>query len=136
MEHANLEEKNPYDWPLVRKDPPALIGQKCLDCGKVNFPPTPACTTCLGTKMQAFPFGEKGTLYSYTIVRVPMPGFEAPYAIGYIDLQEGFRLFSYIPDWQSGDLKTGAEMELVVTRSRTDRQGNRVLGFAYRPRKR
>ncbi len=133
MEHLNLVRKNLEDWSLVRKDPPALIGHKCLDCGKLIFPPTPTCTSCLSTRLREVFFGKKGRLYSHTIVRVPMPDFEAPYVIGYIDVEEGFRLFAYITEWQSSSLKNGMEMELVVTSSKVDKQGNSALGFAYRP---
>jgi uncharacterized protein len=126
-------KKKPYDWPLVRKEPPALIGEKCSDCGKLNFPPTPICTACLSGNVRELAFGEKGSLYSHTIVRVPMPGFDPPYAIGYVDIEGGVRLFTRILDWQDCRLESGVGMELVVTTSKLDSEGNSIFGFAYRP---
>jgi uncharacterized OB-fold protein len=55
--------------------------------------------------------------------------------MGYIDLPEGVRLLSLLTGCEpSRDaLKAGQEMELVFEPIRTDKEGNQVLAFKFKP---
>jgi uncharacterized OB-fold protein len=58
-----------------------------------------------------------GTLYSFTVVRYPAaPGFEVPYSIGLVELDEqpGLRLAAQLRGPQSQAVSVGARVELTV----------------------
>jgi uncharacterized OB-fold protein len=67
---------------------------RCDSCGRVVFYPRPACPHCHGDELTWFRASGRGTVESFVINHVPAPGFEAPYAIALILLEEGIRLTS------------------------------------------
>ena len=76
----------------------------------------------------------RGKLYTYTIVRVPTPGFKVPYAFGYIDLPEGVRVVSQIQATEplEDNLKLGMDMELSIGQIRED-AGKPIIGYLFHP---
>ena len=56
----------------------------------------------------------KGTLYSFTDIHVPPPGFEdlAPYMIGVIELDEGVRMMTPLQGITMEDAKLGMRMRV------------------------
>jgi uncharacterized protein len=132
-EQSKLIEERDFSWPLEEKRTPYLIGNKCKLCGKFHFPRTQACTKCMSEELDEIHFGRCGKLYTHSIIHVSSMGLKAPYAIGYIDIDEGQRLFAMIVDWTKNDLTNGRNMELVITRIRDESSCDRVIGFAYRP---
>jgi uncharacterized OB-fold protein len=83
--------------------------------------------------MEHIPLSTKGKLYSYTIIGYPPPGLTAPYAIGYVDLPEGVRVFSILTGWNPGTLKVGMDVELVLDTFRQDKEGNELITYKFRP---
>jgi uncharacterized OB-fold protein len=82
--------------------------------------------------MERVPLGRVGTLYSFTIVYVAPRGFTAPYAVGYVDLPEGLRVFAPIIGWHSpADLEMGRSVELVIEKM-GEREGADIMGYKYR----
>lgn len=74
--------------------------QRCDDCAHVYFPPRPFCPKCNSRNVSVFRASGRGTLYSYVISHraVPDSGFEAPYSIAVVELEEGPRLMTNIVD--------------------------------------
>jgi uncharacterized OB-fold protein len=70
--------------------------QRCSACAKVYFPPRPFCPGCASRDVQVFAASGRATLHSYVISHRPMPGFEAPYAIAVVELEEGPRVMTNI----------------------------------------
>jgi uncharacterized OB-fold protein len=72
-----------------------------------------------------------GILYTYTIVYQGKPSFKAPYAVGYVDLKEGVRVFTPLFDVAPEELKIGIEMELVFRNIAevSEQTGTFVYGF-------
>jgi uncharacterized OB-fold protein len=132
-EQLNAREEKNFSWPLADKELPYLKGNKCRSCGRFHFPKAIACTGCLSEDLEEIHFGQKGRLYSSSIVHVSSMGLTAPYATGYVDVDYGQRLYAIIVDWKKEDLKNGREMELVITRLREDENSGRVMGYTYRP---
>jgi uncharacterized protein len=76
-----------------------LIYQHCDNCGSVVFYPRAQCTTCGSGRLEERDSAGRGRVYSYTIIRAnPHPAFRdtVPYAIAYVDLDEGFRMVTHI----------------------------------------
>ena len=111
----------------------SLVGGRCKSCGISFFPPRNVCIRCLSEDVERFELGRKGNLFTYTKVYIPSKNFNPPYAIGYIDLPEGIRIFSQIKDWEKFDLKAGMEMELVIAPLWEGTEGLKIIGYQFRP---
>ena len=110
----------------------ALVGCKCKQCGKIIYPCREVCLNCMSRDMERLHLSRNGKLYSFTIVHMPSEHFEPPYAIGWIELQEGIRIFSQIRCWQEHPLKTGMDMELAIEKL-WDEGEKEVTGYTFRP---
>jgi uncharacterized OB-fold protein len=69
---------------------PYLEGSRCADCAAVFLGTRENCGRC-GTRgaMQAIRLGERGRLYSYTIVYRSYPGIKVPFISAIVDLDGG-----------------------------------------------
>ena len=70
--------------------------QRCTSCDAHYFPPRPFCPDCLSDDVTWEAVSGRGTLHTYVINHRPAPGFEAPYAIAVVQLDEGPRMMSNI----------------------------------------
>jgi uncharacterized protein len=76
-----------------------LSYQVCRACGQVVFHPRRHCTCCTSGDLEWRDSVGAGTVYTFTVVRQNgHPFFRAriPYVIGFIDLDEGFRMLAEI----------------------------------------
>jgi uncharacterized OB-fold protein len=62
-------------------------------------------------------------------------GFNSPYAVGYIDLPEGLRIYSILTETNPKRLQIGTDMELVIETIRNDEMGNEIIGYKFKPSK-
>ena len=111
---------------------PALIGSRCRACGQVLFPSKPVCLNCLSTDVKLVHLSRDGKLYTYTIVYLPSEHFPPPYAVGWIELPEGIRVFSQVRGWQERPLKIGMDMRMYVETLWQDGDKD-VIGYVFRP---
>ena len=70
--------------------------QRCTTCDAHYFPPRPFCPACLSDDVVWEAVSGRGTLHTYVINHRAAPGFEAPYAIAVVQLDEGPRMMSNI----------------------------------------
>ncbi|MCC7362826.1 MAG: Zn-ribbon domain-containing OB-fold protein [Dehalococcoidia bacterium] len=92
--------------------------QRCAEpaCNRAPyFPPRPFCPACGSRKVEVFAATGRGTLHSYVINHRPAPGFEAPYAIAVVKLDEGPRLMTNIVDIEQTPEALVIDMPLEVT---------------------
>lgn len=76
-----------------------LTYQVCASCGEITFYPRRHCTGCLSPDLRWHDSAGSGTVYTYTVIRQHgLPYFRSrlPYVVGFIDLDEGFRLMAEI----------------------------------------
>ncbi|KJC60339.1 DNA-binding protein [Bradyrhizobium sp. LTSPM299] len=81
-------------WDAAREG--RLILQQCRDCGHTYFPPRPFCSECNSRNVALRQASGRARLYSYVISHRAAPGFEAPYAIAVVELDEGPRMMTNI----------------------------------------
>ena len=115
---------------------PYLVGTKCSKCGSAFFPPRYVCPYCLTDEgVQKARLGNKGTLYSYTVIHISSKEFNPPYAFGYVILEpEKIRIPAVLTGFDlTEELKSGIKMEMVIERLRTDEQGNEIVSYKFRP---
>lgn len=95
-----------------RKTKDRVLGyQHCDDCGTVVFYPRRHCTGCLGSNLTWQASAGEGTIYTFSVVRQSYhPFFRSlvPYAVAWIDLDEGPRILSNI----TGVEDPGSELEV------------------------
>lgn len=70
--------------------------QRCSSCSHVYFPPRPFCPECASQDVEVFAASGKGTLYSYVINHRAPKGWEAPYSLAVVQLDEGPRMMTNI----------------------------------------
>jgi len=125
--------------PLIQlpgscSEKPHLIGSKCKSCKEIFFPKRVICPNCLKEEeVEDILLSNKGKLYTYCIVKAAPLGFDAPYAIGYVDLPEGLRIFSPLAECDQEHIKINMELELVVDKIREDETGKAVYGYKFKP---
>ena len=96
----------------IDRDRVHLIGSRCDSCGALAFPPRQVCAKCGSTVLSRVRLGGTGRLYTYAIVRQAPKEFPTPYVIGYVDLDEGVRVFTRVITGSEQDLRLGMPMTL------------------------
>jgi uncharacterized protein len=91
---------------------------KCQDCGDYNWPPYPACRTCLSESLRWTHVSGAGTLFSFTVVhRGPGAfGAEVPYVIALGELAEQPRpclVLANLVDIAPDDVRVGMAIEIA-----------------------
>lgn len=135
-ENQRLIMEGIIKYPRQKREPPRLLGNKCSSCGKVFFPKRVICPNCFtDDTLTEFELTSKGKIHTYTIVYYPSPaGIEAPYAYGYVDLPENnIRVFSLFTESDPEKLETGMDVELVIEKICTDKDGTEIVGYKFKP---
>ena len=109
-----------------------LHGSRCAGCGAVAFPPHPSCPGCgAESGQETVQLSPVGTLYTFCEIHIAPKGFATPYAVGYVDLPEGVRLFGQI-DAPAADLKLGQQVAVTLGPVRADASGRTVVSYKFK----
>lgn len=108
-----------------------LAGGKCSECAAVCFPMATICATCGGDAMQEHLTGTFGNLYSYTVVHTGPRQFNPPYAVGYVDMEDGLRLFGQI-ETPVSELSLDARLDLAIGEVSKGANGLAVVSYKFR----
>jgi len=111
---------------------PHLTGGRCRACGARSFPRGPVCTNCLSEDIAACNVGDRGTLYSYSIVHQAPKGWAVPYALGYIDLPDDVRVLAHL-DVAASAVKIDMPMKLAVGVVGADAAGSPLMSYTFAP---
>ena len=99
----------PYTTFLERMKAGELAGLKCLDCSGYIIPPNAVCPDCGSSRLGDHSFSKKGTLKTFTIIRVGPTGFQVPYIVALVELAEGPWVMGNVVDIEPEE----ANMELI-----------------------
>jgi uncharacterized OB-fold protein len=130
--------------PILKLQPkPHLVGSKCGSCGAVFLDiKRPACSKCGAPgNLQQIQLSDKGKVWVFSVIHQSFPGVKTPYVTAVVDLPEGVSVKSNLIDVDPDELEKnpqkafGMPVELVVNQVSTDRQGNPVMAFQFRPSK-
>jgi len=126
-----------FVFPEYEGDTPHLIGGKCKKCGDVDFPKSELCSACDSEETtEEILMGERGTLHTYTIVRVGFPNYDLPYMLGLVELPEGknLRIMAQLEGCTEDKVRIGMPLELTIGKIRADSSaGKTIIGYKYRP---
>jgi uncharacterized protein len=116
-------------------DPPALLASRCGNCGSVLFPRVDSCTYCATEGPETLDLSGPGTLWAWTAVTAPPPGYEGevPFGMGVVELPEGVRVITRLTESDPGALEAGTTMELRIVPLHRDGDGNDVVTYAFAP---
>jgi uncharacterized OB-fold protein len=93
-----------------------LVATHCAACGATTYPRVarcPGCGAADGCRDTPLPSG--GTVAEATVMTVPLPHMPAPYAVGFVRLDNGVELYCRLgrPGSASSAPPRGARVELV-----------------------
>jgi uncharacterized OB-fold protein len=98
-------EDSPF-WEAAADE--RLLVRRCTDCKQTHWYPRALCPFCQGdTEWEEQ--DSRGSVYSYTIVPKSRTG---PFAIGYIELPDGLRLYGAFARDSHDKLRIGAAAEV------------------------
>lgn len=119
-------------WFIQTPEGLSLAGSRCRTCGRSYFPQKRVCPNCFKIdQMDPVALSRRGKLYSFTIVEAAPPGFTAPYAVGYVDLPEGVRIFSPL-NGDNDTLRIGMDLELTIGPIKEE-DGVTIIGQKFSP---
>ena len=107
---------NPEDlpvWEATKQD--KLVLPKCKVCGTVIWYPRAFCSECSSHDVEWIQASGRGTVYAVTAVHRAMgPWREAvPYALAYVELEEGPRILTNVIGIDADDVKIGQAVHAV-----------------------
>lgn len=122
-----------YPGALDHKDGRLVqMGNKCKDCERTSYPAMELCPFCSSENTEKVPLSKIGTLFSFSITRVPVGPFKPPIIAGYVDLPEGTRVFGQIHA-TAEEVHAGMRVKVETGVIWTEEDGTEVLGYYYVP---
>ena len=112
-----------------------LLGSRCRDWGLYTFGIVPLCQACTSGNVEPIELSQLGTLYSYTIVRVPPPGWagRVPYILGQIELPEGPHVLAEVIDCLETGLEIGMRLQLACRSVQAEESTVEKMVYKWRP---
>ena len=108
-----------------------LRGSECPNCRRRFFPPKARCPECLRSGLGSVALDTRGTLYSHTTVYIPSRNFKPPYTVGYVELDEGVRIFGQIRVREGEPLTIGSSIKMVIDYLWKRPDGESVSGYLF-----
>src|SRR5688572_4991891 len=93
---------------------PLVQGVRCTRCRYPTTEPLGRCPVC-GGPTEPDAFGPGGTVFSATVLRVPVPGRTPPYGLAYVDLDDGPRILAHVRGSNEEALAPNDRVELTGT---------------------
>lgn len=93
-----------------------LLLQHCKPCGgKAYYPPRPFCPSCGSRDVSVVEATGRGSLHSYVISELPAPGYEPPFTVAVVMLEEGVKMLTNIVDCPPDPAALELDMPLELT---------------------
>ena len=95
-----------------------LVGTECTKCGYVCYPPKAACPHCGSREVRKIHLPRKGRVLSYTILNIPVEGFESkvPLILALVELGKA-RILTQLTDVEVGEVYIGMPVEATIRKS-------------------
>ena len=131
-----LVEEGLFEYPLADGEAPALLANRCTNCGKTFFPKRPLCPYCFKKgEMEEIKLDRRGVIYACTVIHRNSPsGIKAPYAYGYVEIPANkVRVFGLFTGSDPTSFTPGQGVELVVEPIEIDIEGRQIIGYKFKP---
>ena len=108
-----ITRDNAFFWDGVQRG--ELLLQRCAGCGALRHPPAPMCPRCRSLQWNTRPATGRGVVYSYCVPHEPpVPGFEVPYVVALVELNEGLRLVTNLLGVDASQVRIGMPVRLEM----------------------
>jgi uncharacterized OB-fold protein len=100
-------------WDAARRH--ELVVQQCTACGTFRHYPQHRCPGCLSAEWSWTPVSGRGRVHSFTVTHRgfnPAWSERLPYALVTVELEEGVRMVSDLPDEQTDAVEIGRRVEV------------------------
>lgn len=110
-----------------------LLGTRCQACELYLFGNAMFCPRCTSAELASVELSSTGTLYSYTVIHAPPPGWKGrvPYVLGSVQLPEGPQVTTEVIDVDPQTVCIGTPMRLVLRVGDTDDQGREIMVYKW-----
>ncbi|MEE2059191.1 Zn-ribbon domain-containing OB-fold protein [Rhodococcus artemisiae] len=106
-----VSEDTEFFWNGVRDG--ELRIQQCSDCAALSHPPKPICSACGSFALGHLVVSGAGTVYSHVTFHKPLSqGFDEPYNVSVVELEEGVRLVSQVVGVKPSEVSIGMSVEV------------------------
>lgn len=91
-----------------------LLIQRCRACQTLRHPPRTMCGACGSLEWDTVRASGRGEIFSYVVMHhPPVPGFEMPYVVALVSLEEGTRIVTSIVGMDPSEVQIGMPVELA-----------------------
>jgi uncharacterized protein len=100
-------------WEAAHRE--VLVIQRCDECGSYRHYPQYRCPGCHSAAWRWTPVSGRGQVHSFTVTYQPFGAAWAsrlPYAVATVELEEGVRMLSDLPDEDVPDVAIGRLVEV------------------------
>ncbi|MEP3919325.1 Zn-ribbon domain-containing OB-fold protein [Ascidiaceihabitans sp.] len=111
--HPEIYPETQFYWDGAKAG--QLLLNHCTSCDQSYFPPRPFCPSCGNRDVIVREASGKGRLYSYVISHLPAPGYEPPYIVAVVELEEGTRMLTNLLDCPVDPSAIEVDMPVEVT---------------------
>ena len=73
-----------------------LVGGRCRSCGLASAYVPPICPCGQAGQVESCGFGPGGTVFSSTVLHIPVPGRPPPTCLAYVDVDDGPRILAHV----------------------------------------
>jgi uncharacterized OB-fold protein len=123
-----VELSIPFFWRR-EKQRYRLVGGRCERCSKISFPESSMCAECGGV-LSELKLSGSGNIVSWSTIHVSPEGFEPPYTVAIVELDEGLRICGQLV----GDMKNiscGTRVRAVFRKIMEHSNGYIVYGLKF-----
>ncbi len=94
-----------------------IYATKCIECGKLLFPPVADCPDCLSSKMKWVRLTGKAEIETFTHVVIRPTSFQQdkPYTVAIGKLKEGVKVLAWMAGFKLSEIKIGMKAKLVAS---------------------
>ena len=123
------------EFPASENEKPRLIASKCPKCGDVAFPPKELCGKCDCMELERTLLPSHCTVYSHTVVRQAVFGYQLPNVVAMVKVPEDetLMIIGQVKDCGENEIHIGMELETIIDQLYTSMGGQKVIGYAFRP---
>jgi uncharacterized protein len=104
---------------------PFLRGSRCSSCERLQFPMQSTCPACGDTETVEIRLSDHGTVWGWTAVTAPPPGYlgEVPFGFGVVELPEGLRVITRLEEPDPARLRFGQPVRLTLVELGPEEEG-------------
>jgi uncharacterized OB-fold protein len=112
-----------------------LLGIRCRACGHTAFPAAEFCPYCASADVEAVRLSPTGTLWGWTTVTAPPPGYEGPvpFGFGVVELPEGVRVITRLETVGVADVSFGMPMRVGLAALTENDEGDTIVTYTFGP---